>query len=56
MENSAREIAQWLRPLAAVAENPSLVLNIHCGLTVDCNSGPGDLMPSADLHRYQVLR
>ena len=50
----AGEMAQWLRVLAALGEDLSLVPSIHVRwLTrVTPNSPLEDLIPSSDLHRH----
>ena len=49
-------MAQWLKALAALVEDPSSVPNTHNGqLTTTCNSILGDTTPSSGLGGYLIM-
>lgn len=56
MQVSAREMAQSLRALAVVSENPSLVWLPAISVTTDSNSSSGNMAPSSALCRHCTTR
>ena len=47
-------MAQWLRALTALPEDPIFILLTHSSLQLPVGSLPGNLMLSSGLHRHQV--
>jgi hypothetical protein len=47
-------MAQWLRVLALLLEDPGSIPSTHVTADNCLTSVPGDLVPSSDLHRHQT--
>lgn len=47
-------MAQWLRMLAALPEDPGLIPSAARQLTTVCNVNPGDPTPTFGLHVHQA--